>query len=33
MTLTVFFSAPAVWEEYRDLLPGLLARPGSTPTW
>ncbi|WP_426033970.1 NAD(P)-dependent oxidoreductase [Cypionkella sp. TWP1-2-1b2] len=25
MTLTVFFAAPAVWEEYRDLLPQQLA--------
>ena len=25
MPLTVFFSAPAVWDEYRDLLPALLA--------
>ena len=28
MTLTVFFSAPAVWGEYRDLLPLLLANAG-----
>lgn len=28
MTLTVFFAAPAVWEEYRDLLPHLLADAG-----
>ncbi|MDB5659003.1 MAG: glyoxylate/hydroxypyruvate reductase [Cypionkella sp.] len=28
MTLTVFFSAPAVWEEYRTLLPQLLADAG-----
>jgi len=28
MPLTVFFSAPAVWEEYRDLLPALLANAG-----
>lgn len=28
MTLTVFFSAPAVWEEYRDLLPALLKNAG-----
>ncbi|MDO8986297.1 glyoxylate/hydroxypyruvate reductase A [Cypionkella sp.] len=28
MTLTVFFSAPAVWGEYRDLLPLLLENAG-----
>lgn len=28
MSLNVFFSAPAVWEEYRDLLPRLLAEAG-----
>lgn len=28
MPLTVFFSAPAVWEEYCDLLPALLAKAG-----
>ena len=28
MTLTVFFAAPAVWEEYRELLPALLADAG-----
>lgn len=28
MTLTVFFSARAVWDEYRDLLPQLLANAG-----
>ena len=28
MSLTVFFSAPAVWEEYRDLLPQLLQVAG-----
>ena len=28
MPLTVFFSAPAVWEEYRDVLPALLAESG-----
>jgi glyoxylate/hydroxypyruvate reductase len=28
MALTVFFAAPAVWDEYRDILPGLLAQAG-----
>ncbi|EKD60086.1 MAG: hypothetical protein ACD_54C00948G0003 [uncultured bacterium] len=28
MPLTVFFSAPAVWDEYHDLLPALLAEAG-----
>jgi glyoxylate/hydroxypyruvate reductase A len=28
MSLTVFFSAPAVWDEYRDILPGLLDQAG-----
>lgn len=28
MPLTVFFSAPAVWDEYRDLLPALLVDAG-----
>lgn len=28
MPLTVFFSAPAVWDEYRELLPDLLAKAG-----
>jgi len=28
MTATVFFAAPAVWEEYRDLLPRLLTDAG-----
>ncbi len=26
--LTIFFAAPALWDEYRDLLPGLLADAG-----
>jgi glyoxylate/hydroxypyruvate reductase A len=28
MTITVFFSAPAVWDEYCDILPGLLEAAG-----
>ena len=28
----IFFAAPALWPEYRDLLPGLLAKAGISAT-